>query len=136
MKPPLHAPTMMPRTSGLSTADVAHRVDKWMAFAAVLLLTTGVAAVYSGSAVLAAKRFGSSTYFLSRHVGSVGLAALIIFGALRIPLERWSRLAYPMLGLCFTFLVLTGGDLCRFSPSRCGAVAESWTFKFSTRRVN
>ncbi|MBX2811120.1 MAG: putative lipid II flippase FtsW [Myxococcales bacterium] len=98
---------MMPMPADMSAEDVGQGVDRGMALCAAFLLLIGVAAVYSGSAVLAAERFGSSTYFLTRHLGAVLVAICIIFGVLRCPLEWWSRVAYPLLFVSFVLLVIT-----------------------------
>lgn len=102
-----HAPTMMPLPVGWSGTDYATRVDPLMAGAAAFLLVVGVAAVYSGSAVLAAERFGGSGFFLVRHLSSIALGLVLLAGVVRVPLERWSALAYPLLILTFVLLLLT-----------------------------
>lgn len=101
------APTMMPLPMGLSSADFARRVDPWMVGAAMFLLTVGIASVYSGSAVLAADRFGTSSFFLVRHLGSIGLGLALMMAVMRVPLSRWSSLAYPLLAVVFVLLLLT-----------------------------
>ena len=101
------APSMMPLPKGLSSSDYSLRVDTWMAMAVALLLMMGIAVVYSGSAVLAAEKYGDSSYFLIRHVVAVGTAVLIILWMLRVPLEKWSVVAYPLLSLCFFLLLIT-----------------------------
>ncbi len=98
---------MMPLPVGLSASDYARRVDPFITAAALGLLTVGVAMVYSASAVLAANHHGDPNFFLSRHVGAVLVGLLLIAAVVRIPLERWSTFAYPLLLLSFLLLVLT-----------------------------
>lgn len=102
---------MLPLPADLSAADLARLVDPWMVGALVSLLAVGVAVVYSGSALIAERDFGGQAFFLWRHLGSVGLGLGLIAVVLRIPLERWSLLAYPLLIVTF---VLLGSTL--FSP--------------------
>ena len=101
------APTMMPVPAGLSAGDLSRRVDPWMVGAALLLVTVGIAAVYSGSAVRASERFGGPTFFLLGHLSALAMGLVLMVWVVRTPLESWSRMAYPILGLAFVLLVLT-----------------------------
>lgn len=105
--PAASGPTMMPLPSGVPPVQFAQTVDPWIAGAVAFLLSIGVAAVFSGSAVVAAERFGSPDFFLVRHLGSVAAGLVIILVLIRVPLEAWSRLAYPLLGLTTLLLLLT-----------------------------
>lgn len=101
------APTMMPLPVELSPRDYGSFVDPWMVASTFLLLSVGIVCVYSGSALIAEHRFGGHTFFLLRHLSSVGLGLVVLVAALRTPLERWSLLAYPFLLLTFVLLGLT-----------------------------
>lgn len=101
------APTMMPQPEGLSPAELGQRVDPWLAGSVAFLLAVGVAAVYSGSAVLAAERFGDPSLFLLRHLQAIGVSLVVIYVVGRVPLERWSAAAYPLLAVAFVLLFLT-----------------------------
>lgn len=107
MKGDDNAPTMLPLPVGLSSGDFARLVDPWMAGSVALLLGVGIAAVYSGSAVVAAERFDNATFFLVRHLQAIALGVVVAVVLLRVPLERWSALAYPMIAGCFVLLLLT-----------------------------
>lgn len=100
------APTMMPLPVGLSPGDFVRRVDPWMVGALALLLTLGVATVYSGSGVKAALELGDSSYFVGKHAGSIFFGLLLMLLVARTPLESWSRLAYPILALTFVLLAM------------------------------
>ncbi|MEL6188352.1 MAG: hypothetical protein AAFU79_27325, partial [Myxococcota bacterium] len=70
---------MMPQPEGLSPAELGQRVDPWLAGSVAFLLAVGVAAVYSGSAVLAAERFGDPSLFLLRHLQAIGVSLVVIY---------------------------------------------------------
>lgn len=75
-------------------------------FAAVIgLVGFGVVMVYSASAVYAAQKFGSSTYFLRRDLLWTGLGLSAMTVALRTDYAAWRRWAYALLGVTFTLLV-------------------------------
>ena len=100
------APTMMPSPAGVSGSDMARSVDPWMAGAVVLLLSLGTVLVYSASAVRAQNISGSSDLFLLKHLSSIAVGLVLAAIAMRIPIETWSKLAYPMLALSVVLLLL------------------------------
>jgi cell division protein FtsW len=87
--------------------DFGQRVDPWITGACMVLLTVGVAVVYSGSAVRAAEAQGSPTFFFARHATAVALGLVLLAAVVRVSLETWYALAYPLLGLTFLLLLLT-----------------------------
>lgn len=98
------APTMMPSPAGLSGADMARAVDPWIAGAVVLLLAVGTVLVYSASAVRAGQAGGSET-FLLRHLSSIAIGLVLCAVAMRVPIEAWSKLAYPLLTIAVVLLI-------------------------------
>lgn len=99
------APTMMPSPAGVSAADMVRAVDPWMAAAVVLLLSVGTVLVYSASAVRAHSASGHSDLYLMRHLASIAVGLVLMAIVMRIPIETWSRLAYPMLALSVVLLI-------------------------------
>jgi cell division protein FtsW len=98
-------PTILPLPEGIRAAELVRRVDPWIAGATVFLLSLGTVLVYSATAVRA-QQSGDAEAFLMKHAGSV-LIGLILMGiAIRTPVERWSRIAYPLLGITVLLLVL------------------------------
>lgn len=100
------APTTVPLPAGVSAGAMARRVDPWLAGAFVVLLAVGAVIVYSASAVRASQSGAAGGLYLTRHLQSIGLGLLAVLVVLRVPLERWSRYAYHLLGLAFVLLVL------------------------------
>lgn len=99
------APTTVPLPAGMSPGELARRVDPWIAGAMVLLLGVSAVLVYSASAVRAIDG-GSGSLFLTRHLSMIGFGLVVVTVILRIPVERWSRFAYLLLGLAFLLLVM------------------------------
>ena len=72
----------------------------------LILMGLGIVMVYSASAILAAEKFNDSLYFLKKQVlfGAGGVLLMVI--AMNLNYHVWQKLAYPILGLSFVFLVL------------------------------
>lgn len=98
------APTMLPLPAELDGGDFAQRVDPWLVGSTLFLLGIGIVSVYSGSALLAEQKGLPATHFLTGQLLSIGLGLLGLVMVVRIPLERWSSIAY--LFLVFTFILL------------------------------
>jgi cell division protein FtsW len=76
-----------------------------MLFAAIIgLVGFGIVMVYSASAVYAAQKFGTSTYFLRRDLlyAGLGLAAMTV--AMRTDYSFWRRHCYLLLGTSIAML--------------------------------
>jgi cell division protein FtsW len=69
------------------------------------LVGVGAILVYSASAVRSYDQGGVSEAYLVRHLISIALGLVGMTCALRIPLERWSRHAYLLLGITLLLLV-------------------------------
>lgn len=95
-------------------------IDVVLLAAVLALAAIGTVEIYSASAVYAAQKMGSSTYFLTRQLMylTLGLGALW-FGA-RMDFGRLRKLTYPLLLLA---LVLLGGVL--VAGTRVGG-AKRW----------
>ncbi len=90
------APTMMPAAAGVSSSEMARAVDPWMAGAVVLLLSIGTVMIYSAD---------GSLNLLFGQLGAVGFGLLVMLAVMRLPIEAWSKLAYPMLIVAVILLV-------------------------------
>jgi cell division protein FtsW len=102
---PIEAPTMLPLPAGETGGSVSRRADPWLIGATVALLTVGLVVVYSASAVRSYQSTGASTGYLFKHLSSVAIGLVAMSVTLRVPVERWSRLAYPLLGLSLVLLI-------------------------------
>jgi cell division protein FtsW len=100
------APTTMPLPVGLSAASLSRNIDPWITGAAIVLVALGTVLVYSASAVRAQVAGGDGTTFLVRHLSSVVLGLMLMAVVLRVPIEAWSRLAYPLLAVAIVLLVM------------------------------
>lgn len=98
------APTTLPMPAGVRAAALAKQIDPWIMGATVGLVGIGIVMVYSASAVRAFGSGGESSSYLMRHLFSVALGMLGLTAALRIPTEKWSRYAYPLLLVSFLML--------------------------------
>ncbi len=99
------APTTMPTPVGYSPGQMARAVDPWMTGAFVFLVGIGTVLVYSASSVRGLTVAGNGSLYLFRHLSSVFIGLILVAGALRVPVESWSKLAYPLLGLTILLLV-------------------------------
>lgn len=99
------APTTMPIPVGVSASSLARSIDPWITAAAILLVALGTVLVYSASAVRAQAAGGDGALFLVRHLGSICVGLLCLSVVLRIPIEAWSKLAYPLLAIALILLV-------------------------------
>lgn len=97
-------PTVMPVPAGVRAAELARSVDPILTASIVFLLAMGTVLVYSASAVRA-EASGDAASFLVRHVGSILIGLFAMTVAMRIPVEKWSRLAYPLLGVAVLMLI-------------------------------
>ena len=80
----------------------------------LLLLTVGLAVLYSASAAQSAYDTGgaTSTRYLQRQAVCAGLGLLAMYGFSRVPARVWYRLAWPCYGLSILLLlsVLVAGQ--------------------------
>lgn len=90
------APTMMPSPAGVSSSEMARAVDPWMAGAVVLLLSIGTVIIYSAD---------GSLKLLFGQLAAIAVGLVIMMGVMRVPIEAWSRAAYPMLAVAILLLV-------------------------------
>lgn len=106
-----NAPTTLPLPEGERTSDIIARIDPYIAIATVLLAAIGTVLVYSASAVRAYDQGGDASAYLMRHLLSLAIGFLALFAALRVPVEKYSKLAYPLLvfsGLALFLILLPG----------------------------
>lgn len=101
-----NAPTTFSLPSEVSRSRVTKSVDPWLVVATVALVSIGTVLVFSASAVRAYGENGSFGGYLSRHVVSIFVGFIGLSIAVRTPVEKWSRFAYPLLGLTIVLLCL------------------------------
>ncbi|NVM57521.1 MAG: FtsW/RodA/SpoVE family cell cycle protein, partial [Desulfobacterales bacterium] len=80
--------------------------DGFLLLGTLLLLGIGVVMVYSSSSMVAAKRFGSDTYFFERQVIYALAAILALVCCRHVPYSFYGTMAYPILGIAFVLLVV------------------------------
>lgn len=100
------APTTMPLPADVAPAEMARTIDPWIASAAIFLVAMGTVLVYSASAFRAESQTGDPSLYLVRHLISIGIGVVCLFVVLRIPIEWWSRGAYPLLIITAILLIL------------------------------
>lgn len=100
------APTTMPLPAGAKARDFVRAVDPWIAIASMVLVGLGTVLVYSASAIRSSTH-GASEDFLLRHLFAIGLGLSAMTVALRVKIELWSRIAYPLLGVSLLLLLGT-----------------------------
>src|ERR1039458_3544752 len=81
-------------------------VDKWLYFAAIVLVVIGLAMVFSASAVMSGERFGSPYYFVVRQSlwAVFGLLAMTLL--MQVPYSKYNKptVVFPAVG--FTIILL------------------------------
>jgi cell division protein FtsW len=79
----------------------------WRLFAAVIgLMTMGVVMAFSASVFVALHQHnGNETYFLTRHIGHISVALVMMMVGIHTPYQVWRKAAYPILFLCILMLV-------------------------------
>lgn len=100
------APTTFTLPSEVSRSRVTRSVDPWLVGATIALLALGTILVFSASAVRAYGESGGFGAYLTRHVVSIGIGLVGLSVAVRIPVEKWSRVAYPLLAVTLLLLCL------------------------------
>ncbi|MBI2026819.1 MAG: putative lipid II flippase FtsW [Deltaproteobacteria bacterium] len=74
-------------------------------FATLFLLSVGLILIYSTSAIYAQERYGDAYYFLKRHGIYSGLSLGALFIILKLPLELFKKISYPILFLGLIFMI-------------------------------
>src|ERR1700735_961096 len=70
-----------------------------------VLLAFGLAVLYSASAIVAVDSGHGSAYYLQRQLAGIGVGTLMFAIAAKLDAERWSKWAWPLMGLTL-FLML------------------------------
>ncbi len=96
----------LPAHSSSAQAQEAPGYDPLLLWAILGLTAIGLAMVYSASAVMAARDFGSPWFFLKRQAFAAGIGLAGMFGAMRYGYKRFEKLAYPILALTAVALLL------------------------------
>ncbi|HET7583396.1 MAG TPA: putative peptidoglycan glycosyltransferase FtsW [Gemmatimonadaceae bacterium] len=96
------------------SARVASVRERWrmgsdaraMVFVTALLLTFGLAVLYSASALLAVREGHASMYYLLRQASGVAAGAVVFAIAAKVDAERWRPWAWPLMALTIVILVI------------------------------
>ena len=99
------------QTLTLYCADVvpaSRRGDRIVMVLACILIAVGIGMIYSGSAVMAQKRFGDSAYFLKRQLLwlAVGMVFLLVFARTDLKTLRSWGVPFLLIGLVALVAVL------------------------------
>ncbi len=91
---------------------MARRTDFVLLGLTLLLLTIGLAMLYSTSAVLAQMRYQDSLYFLKRQLVWAGLGLLGLWVMRSMPYSAQRRLAVPALLITLVTLIVLSIHTC------------------------
>lgn len=80
-------------------------IDVILLSVTLLLVGLGLVMVYSSSAVYAASKYGSGSFFLTRMLVFAALGFIALYIGWRVDYRHYQRLVYPMLGLTFFVLI-------------------------------
>jgi cell division protein FtsW len=80
--------------------------ERWLMPLAATLILAGLVMIYSASAVIAARQYADSFYFLKRQAIWAALGVAALAAVARIDYRRWRPLALPLLGLSAVALAL------------------------------
>lgn len=87
-------------------ADSEGSIDLVLLVVAIFLIGIGIVMVYSSSFALAEKDFGSSSFFLKRHLFRVILSLMVMWGMVRLDYRVLRKWAIPLLFLGVLLLLL------------------------------
>ena len=98
-----------------TVAPVSHSRERWrmglearaMVVVTAVLLSFGLATLYSASAFQAVSDRHDSTFYLLRQLSGVGVGVVLFAVAAKIDAERWRTLAWPLMGLALATMLLT-----------------------------
>jgi cell division protein FtsW len=111
-----------------ATATVAR--ERWrmtvearaLVMVSAVLLSFGLASLYSASAFEAVRDRLPSTYFLLKQVTGVAVGTVVFAVAAKLDAERWQRFAWAVMGLALLAMLLTVLPFTRsFAPPILGA---------------
>lgn len=82
------------------------RLDPVLLACVLLLMGFGLVMVYSTSSIYALKKFNDAFYFLKRQAIFMAMGLVVFFIVTKIDLRFWRALAYPLLILSLSMLLL------------------------------
>ena len=88
-----------------------YRYDYWLLGAIIALLAIGLVMMGSASIAIAEKQFGQPFYYIWKQTFFIGVALVLSWGVLHVPIEFWNK-ASPyllMVGMALLVLVLLIG---------------------------
>ena len=71
-----------------------------------VILSFGLAVLYSASALQAVRESHGSMYYLLRQISGLGLGVVLFAISAKIDAERWRAWAWPLLGIAFVLLLI------------------------------
>lgn len=116
---------------------IAHTRDRWrmgvearaLVLLTAVLLSFGLAVLYSASAIVALEEHGGSTYFLFRQVTGLVIGVVAFAVGAKMDAERWEKWAWPFMSLTILLLVVI---VLPFTTSIAPRVNGSRRFLFGT----
>ena len=81
-------------------------IDIWLFFTVAALLAVGIIMVLSTSYLYAQERFSDGAYFFRKQLTAVGIGLVGLFVAALLSPQTYRRLAYPLLALTLSLLIL------------------------------
>jgi len=85
--------------------DTELKIDPWLFFPALILISIGTTMVYSSSAIFALEKTGRASFFLTRHLSSLLVGATAYLIVSHIAPEVFKRLVFPILIVSFLSLI-------------------------------
>ncbi len=82
------------------------RYDFWLLFPVILLVGAGLSMIYSASAAIAIKKFGTDYFFVQKQIYAALAGMIILIFCSYFPYKYYNILAYPFLGLAIAMLIL------------------------------
>ena len=75
---------------------VKHHEERILLILTLLLVPVGVIMIYSASSVIALKKFGEGSYFLTRQLIWASAGVALLFVVSRIPYRIWQKWVIPL----------------------------------------
>jgi cell division protein FtsW len=84
-----------------------HQPDYYFLLNLVALLGIGLLMILSASPIVGLKHYGDPFYFIKRHVLYLLLGSGVFAVGLRVPVEKFRRYLFPLIGVTLLLLLLT-----------------------------
>ena len=112
---------------------IAHTRDRWrmgvearaLVLLTAVLLSFGLAVLYSASAIVALEEHGGSTYFLFRQLTGLVIGVVAFAVGAKMDAERWEKWAWPFMSLTILLLVVIVLPFTTSIAPRCSTTTRS-----------